>query len=193
MPIITEETAYNGAQERIQRLGLQELVDNVRAIITGFSLRVKEERDANGGAAVRKLLDSRFLEAGGWTKAQTGDVDWVKCHVVNGTRVCVAVEVQFSARSDLLVIDVIHLRKALVGGAIDLGVLVVPSDRLSVFLTDRGPSIADAKRHVHEARAEDLPLLLIALEHDGPGAALAKQKKRRSPGPRRHPQQGPGR
>jgi hypothetical protein len=38
--------------------------------------------------------------------------------------------------------------------------------------------MADAKRHVREARADDLPLLLIAVEHDGPGPALAKQAKR---------------
>jgi hypothetical protein len=88
------------------------------------------------------------------------------------------IEVQFSARSDLLIIDIVHLREALTQGKIDVGVVVVPSDRLSYFLTDRGPSISDAKRHVHEARAEDFPLLLIALEHDGPGPPLAKQKKR---------------
>jgi hypothetical protein len=40
------------------------------------------------------------------------------------------VEIQFSARSDLVVIDLIHLRKAIVQGKIDIGVLVVPSDRL---------------------------------------------------------------
>ena len=139
---------------------------------------MEERRDANGGAAVRRLIDEQFVLAGGWTKRQTGDVDWTKCHVVNGTRVCLGVEVQFSARSDLVVIDVIHLRRALTEGAIDVAVLVVASDRLGYFLTDRGPRMADAKRHVREARADDLPLLLIALEHDGPGAPLAKQAKR---------------
>ncbi|HYS18813.1 MAG TPA: hypothetical protein VET45_17965 [Candidatus Binatia bacterium] len=87
-------------------------------------------------------------------------------------------EIQFSARSDLLVIDLIHLRKAVVEGKIDVAVLVVPSDKLGVFLTDRGPKMADAKRHVVAARADDLPLLVIALEHDGSGPALAKQAKR---------------
>lgn len=38
--------------------------------------------------------------------------------------------------------------------------------------------MSDAKRHMREARAEDLPLVLIALEHDGPGPALKKQAKR---------------
>ncbi|MBI2160365.1 MAG: hypothetical protein HYU25_08330 [Candidatus Rokubacteria bacterium] len=78
-------------------------------------------------------------------------------------------------------IDLIHLRRAVTDGKIDVAVLVVPSDRLGVFLTDRGPKMADAKRHVREARADDLPLLLIALEHDGAGPALAKQPKRERP------------
>jgi len=176
VPRIVEEQQYDGTDGRIARLGLGPLLDELRGILTGFSLLVREERDANGGAAVRKLLDSRFPSS--WAKIQTGDVDWTKCHTVNGTRVCVGVEIQMSARSDLLVIDIIHLRKALERGLIDVGVLVVPSDRLGVYLTDRGPRMSDAKRHVREARAEDLPLLLIALEHDGPGESLAKQRKR---------------
>lgn len=185
MPTIVEEKVYDGALERITRLGLHALVNEVRSICTSFRLLVKEQRDANGGAAVRRVIDAGFGQATGWTKSQTGDVDWVKCHVVNGTRVCLGVEVQFSARSDLLVIDVIHLRKALVRGSIDVGILLVPSDRLSVFLTDRGPSVSDAKRHITEARADDLPLLLIALEHDGPGPSLAKQVKRWRKTPKR--------
>jgi hypothetical protein len=178
MPKIVEEKAYDGAEERVKRLGLGPLLNELRSIVTGFALRVKEERDANGGAAVRKLIDARFQQAKQWAKKQTGDVDWTKCQIVNGTRVCVGVEIQFSARSDLIVIDLIHLRKALVNGHIDLAVLVVPSDKLGVFLTDRGPKISDAKRHIIEAKVEDMPFLVIALEHDGPGPSLAKQFKR---------------
>jgi hypothetical protein len=183
MPKISEEISYDGAKERVERLGLGPLLDEVRSTITRFTLRVKEQKDANGGAAVRKLLDQRFERARGWTKRQTGDIDWIKCGTVNGTRVCIGVEVQFSARSDLLAIDIHHLRKAIIGGGIDVGILVVPNDHLAVFLTDRGPRISDAKRHVEEARAQDLPLILIALRHDGPGPALAKQAKRRSKDP----------
>jgi hypothetical protein len=181
MPKIVEEKQYNGAEERVKRLGLEPLLNEVRLVVTAFALRVKEERDANGGAAVRKLIDARFEGAKGWLKKQTGDVDWTKCQIVNGTGVCIGVEVQFSARSDLIVIDLIHLRKAVVNGHIDVGVLVVPSDRLAVFMTDRGPKMADAKRHVLESKSEDLPLILIAIEHDGPGPPLAKQFKKRGP------------
>lgn len=163
--------------EKIERLGLHGLLDELHRLLTGFELRVLEEKDKNGGAAVRVMIDEAFERAGGWTITKSGDVDWVKCHRANGTRVCVGVEVQFSARSDLIVMDIIHLRKAITKGSIDVGILVVPSDRLSRFLTDRAPCMSDAERHVTEAGAESLPLLLIALEHDGPGPTLAKRKK----------------
>jgi len=178
MPKIDEEIHYDGVTKKVARLGLGGLLDEIRAIVTGFELRVAEQRDANGGAAVRKMLDRRFENAKGWTFKKTGDVDWTKCHVVNGTSLCVGVEIQFSARSDLLVIDLIHLRKAIDDGRIDLAVLVVPTDRLAYFLTDRGPKMSDAQRHVEAARVEDLPIALIALEHDGAGPRLPKQAKR---------------
>jgi hypothetical protein len=47
-----------------------------------------------------------------------------------------------------------------------------------VFLTDRTPCLSDAKKHVHAARAEDLPILIMPFEHDGPGPALPKRKTR---------------
>ncbi len=176
MPKITEEHFYDGARERIARLGLEPLLEELRTALRSFRLLVKEERDANGGAALRRLIDEQFGQS--WTKAQSGEIDWTKCHTVNGTRVCVGVEIQVSARSDLLVIDIIHLRKALVSGHIDVGVIVVPSDKLGVYLTDRVPKMSDAKRHVDAARADDLPLILVAIEHDGQGPPLAKQPKR---------------
>jgi len=82
MAKIVEEYAYNGAKERIARLGLTPVLEELRAIL---------------------------------------------------------------------------IRGALERGEIDVGVLVVPSDGLGVFLTDRGPRMADAKKHVRAARADDLP------------------------------------
>jgi hypothetical protein len=178
MPKIVEEAAYDGVMQKTERLGLAPLIDELRNVLSGFQLLVKEAQDSNGGAAVRRLIDERFDKVGGWVKKQTGDVDWTKCHIVNGTRVCVGVEVQVSARSDLIVMDIVHLRRAIEVGMIDVGILVVPSDKLSNFLTDRAPCMSDAKRHVGHAKAEDLPLILMAMEHDGAGPALAKQKKR---------------
>jgi len=177
MPTISERKDYNGVLARIERLGLHNLLAEVERIITDFDLRVREEKDTNGGAALRKLIDARFAAALDWKITKSGDVDWIKCIAINGTRVCMGVEIQFSARSDLLVMDICHLRDALTDGAIDVGILVVPDDTLAKYLTDRGPRFSDAIRHVRAARAEDFPLLILGVRHDGPGEALAKQFK----------------
>lgn len=66
MPRIVKELAYDGAQERITRLGLGSLLEEVRTILTGCDLRVKEEKDANGGAALRKMIDARFEQMSDW-------------------------------------------------------------------------------------------------------------------------------
>lgn len=133
MPKIVEEVYYNGARDRTERLGLGPLVDEIKTAVQGLPLLVKEQKDANGGAAVRKLIDERFNAVGGWSKKTAGDIDWVKCHRINGTSVCVGVEVQVSARSDLLVMDMIHLTAAFRDGRLDIGVIIVPSDKLAAF------------------------------------------------------------
>lgn len=175
MPRIAQTQFYNGFNGRIERLGLRPLWAELERVLTDFSLLVREERDTNGGAAVRVLLDEAFRQIGGWTNRQTGDVDWIKCLAVNGTSVCMGVEVQFSSRSDMLIIDVDHLRQQITEGKIDVGVIVVPSDRLATFLTDRAPYFAAAVRAVERSRAHDLPLAVLGLEHDGPGPALPKR------------------
>ena len=178
MPKIVEEVYYDGARERIGRLGLTPLVDEVRSVLKGFELLVKEHKDSNGGAAVRKLIDGQFDSLGGWTKKVSGEMDWIKCKIVNGTSVCIGVEVQVSARSDLLVMDMIHLNAAFREGRIDVGLVIVPSDKLSKYLTDRAPCMSDAKKHAKAARLEDSSLVLFGIEHDGAGPPLAKQAKR---------------
>lgn len=178
MPKIVEEVFYNGARERIERLGLTPLIDEIRSALEGFQLLVREQKDTNGGAAVRKLIDSQFDRLGGWTKKVSGDMDWIKCKVVNGTSVCIGVEVQVSARSDLLVMDMIHLNAAFREGRIDVGLVIVPSDKLSKYLTDRAPCMSDAKKHAKAARLEDSSLVLLGIEHDGAGPSLAKQAKK---------------
>lgn len=179
MPRITERAPFDGAMERIARLGLQSLWEELEEILTGFDLRVTEARHANGGAEIRSILDDRFRQAGGWTNRGAGGVDWTKCHAINGARVCLGVEIQLSARSDLLIVDVAHLRDDLAAGRIDAGIIVVPSNRLAVFLTDRVARFSDAVRAVERARAQDLPLAVLGLEHDGPGPPLAKRRTNR--------------
>ncbi len=177
MPRIVDERPYGGIHEKVARLGLGPLISEIRSIVTGFTLSIDERIDANGAAAMRKMIDASFKAAGGWTQTVSGAADWMKNKVVNGTTLCVQVEVQVSARSDLLIRDVIHLRDSLEQGSIDVGVVIVPSDVLGPFLTDRTPRMRDAIRTIKDARAENLPLLVIAIEHDGQGPALPKQKK----------------
>jgi len=178
MPRISGTAQFDGATERIARLGLQPLWQELEEILTGFELLVEESRDANGGAAIRKFLDKRFREVRGWTNKSSGGVDWTKCRTVDGVSLCLGVEIQFSARSDLLIVDVGHLRDDLIAGLIDVGIVVAPSNDLAVYLTDRVARFSDAVRAVERARAQDLPLMVVGLEHDGPGPALAKQKTR---------------
>jgi hypothetical protein len=178
LPTISQQQAYNGALERVIRLGLSPLVSELQQVLTGFDLRLEERRDANGGAAVRSILDERFNGAGGWSQRTSGGVDWTKCSTHNGARVCVGAEIQFSGRSDMLIVDVTHLRDSIVGGEIDVGIIVVPADTTAPFLTDRVARFADATSAVERARAEDLPLLVYGLAHDGPGSALAKRRTR---------------
>lgn len=172
--------AYDGAENKTRRLGLQPLVDEVKDLVESTLILVEERRrqgstSFNGAAAVRELLDNAFRKAGTWESKQSGDVDWSKCKVVNGTRVCIGVEIQISARSELLYKDVLHLKSRIVGGDIDLGIIVVPSDHLQSFLPDRTPSVSYAKKVIAEQDADRLPIILIEMEHDGPGPPLLKK------------------
>lgn len=179
MPTIQLRQDYDGANERIQRLGLEPLWDELVEVLTGFQLLIEEQRHANGAKAVRHMLDDRFRAAGGWATLKSGGIDWSKCLVVNGTRVCLGVELQVSGRSDLAIVDVAHLRDALILGAIDVGVIVTPTPVLAPYLTDRVASYRDATRAVTRARAEDHPLIVLGIEHDGSGPALAKARTNR--------------
>jgi hypothetical protein len=178
MPKITDRASFDGAMERIARLGLEPLWAELEEIITGFDLFIEERRDANGAAEIRSILDARFRQFEEWSNKASGGVDWTKCKTVNGTRICLGIEVQFSGRSDLLIVDVAHLRDELTAGRIDAGIIIVPSDRLAVFLTDRVARFSDAVKAVQRARAEDHPLVVLGLEHDGPGLALKKRQTR---------------
>jgi hypothetical protein len=170
---------YDGAEKKTRRLGLQPLVDEVASLVESTEIRVLEQAEANGAAAIRELLDASFAADGTWQSKKSGDVDWSKCKVVNGTRVCVGVEIQVSARSELLYKDILHLKNRITGGDIDLGIIVVPSDRLHGFLPDRTPSRSYAEKVIREQDADRLPIVLIEIEHDGPGKALPKKTTNR--------------
>jgi hypothetical protein len=181
---------YDGAIYKMKRLGLQPLIEELQHLICSTEIRVLEKKregsiSANGAAALRKLIDQGFQGVPGWEEGRSGDVDWIKCKIVNGTRVCIGVEVQVSARDELLYKDILHLRTRIVEGNIDLGVIVVPSARLQSFLPDRTPTISYARQVVKETDADRLPIILIEIEHDGPGPPLGKMETNTSKGRQR--------
>lgn len=129
------------------RLGLSHLFLELQQIIFETDIRLLPKKDANGAAFIRQRLDERFAQAGEWEKTASGGVDWIKRIRYNITVVArLGVEIQVSARSDLLIRDIVHLRNSLQEGHIDIGVIVVPNDYMPIFLPDRTPSYRDAIR-----------------------------------------------
>ena len=170
MPIITDRRDYNGFKLIVERHGLGGLVEEVLGTLD-FPLFVKEERHANGTRDLREQIDRRFAELGGWTKVASGGIDWTKS---NEQGAQVGVEVQVSSRSDLVAVDVMHLQSSLATGVIDAGLIIVPDDTLSRFLTDRTPNLRTAVKYV-EQWASDRPVSIVAFRHHGPGEALPKK------------------
>ena len=178
MPRITDERSYGSAKEKIARLGLTPLYQELVDIIEGFPLLVAEVKDGNSAKEVRVAFDKAFNEKGDWKGIKSGGIDWSKCLKINGAQVCLGVEVQFSGRSDSgIIMDLIHLRGAIIRGLIDVGVLIVADNMLGYYLTDRTPRLRDAERHIIEGY-QVFPLLVIAVSHDGPWQALPKQHKK---------------
>lgn len=185
MPRITEEVPYDGVLQKIERLGLTSLVQEVRNALEGFTLLIEEGKNVNGAAAIREMVDDAFRninhlpanvpDGERWKMTKTGAVDWTKCHRVDGTRVCVGVEVQVSGRSAMLAVDIIHLRDAVATGNLDVCIIIVPDDELARHITDRAPTLTEAKHHVNKSRSEDLPILILAFRHDGVGPRLVKK------------------
>ncbi len=149
---ITDIRYYGGARDKIARLGLAHLFLEVQQIILDTKVFLLEQKDANSGAVVREALDKGFVDAKDWHPRKTGGIDWTKRLRYNETVLSrIGVEVQVSARSDLVVRDLVHLRNKLQESEIDIAVIIVPSDRMEVYLPDRYPRFGEAVKYVeHE-------------------------------------------
>jgi hypothetical protein len=169
LPRITGHEDFDGFEEKLARLGLRDLYDQAESTLN-FPLLVAPQRFANGTQGIRQDIDQRFATIPGWVNVRSGGVDWTAS---NSAGASLAVEVQVSGRSDLLAIDVLHLRDEMRMGRVDVGVIIVPDDRLSRYLTDRTPNFRTALRHVSNNAAE-LPIRVLAFSHDGEGPALPK-------------------
>lgn len=182
---ITSLRYYGGSREKVCRLGLADLFLELQQIILDTHVEIEEVIHGNGAAVVREALDAQFLAASDWIKTVSGGVDWVKRIRYNQTFMArLGVEVQVSARSDLLIRDIVHLRNSLQESEIDVGVIVVPSDRFQTFLPDRTPSLRDAVRYIEDEfkEATTFPIVVMAVEHDAVGAALPKKTTNRGKG-----------
>ena len=178
---ITKIRFYDGARDKVCRLGLADLFLEVQELIFSTVISLEEKVEANGAAAIREALDKSFGKADGWKQTKAGGVDWAKQLRINTTFIAkLGVEIQVSARSDLLIRDIVHLRNSLQEGSIDVGVIVVPDDRMQRFLPDRTPAFRDAIRYIEKEfkEATTFPIVIIAVEHDNPGRALAKKKRK---------------
>ena len=95
MPTIVDLKAYDGFERRVARLGLSFLVDEIKALVTGFELLISETRKHDNGAAViREILDARFAATAGWRIIKSWGIDWTKCVRHNGAEACIGVELQ---------------------------------------------------------------------------------------------------
>lgn len=69
---ITAIRYYDGARDKVSRLGLSILFLELQSAILDTELLIDESRDANSGAVVREHLDSALAGLGGWQKKATG-------------------------------------------------------------------------------------------------------------------------
>jgi hypothetical protein len=163
---------FDGAEAKLRRLELGSLLEEALRGIQSITLYLVEAESAKDVTELQEQLDGLFKDDR--TPAKVGDTGWVRCKSINGTHVCLGVEIQVSGRREMLYKDVLHLRRRIECGDIDLGVIVVPSDQLQRFLPDRTPSSSYAVKVIKEQDADRLPIILIEIEHDGPGPALIK-------------------
>lgn len=170
---------YGGSREKVCRLGLAQLFLELQDIIFSAEVKVLNEKQANSAGCVREIIDARFIAYQEWKHSASGGIDWVKRFRYNDTILSrLGVEVQVSGRSDLLARDIVHIRNSLHDSHIDVGVIVVPSDALEFFLTDRVANFSYAVRYVEQElrEAQSYPIILIGVEHDGfSGEALPKK------------------
>lgn len=179
---VTQERFYDGAEDKIKRLGLSNLFLEVKDILEKTPIFLLEQKESNGAKPIREAIDANFEKRGGWVKKVTGGVDWIKeAHYNDSIVVKLGAEIQVSARSDLVVRDIVHLRNSLQSGEIDVGVIVVPDKHLPTFTGSRSPTLRETIKYIEEEFKEAMtfPIAVIAVEHDGPGPALKKQERKR--------------
>jgi hypothetical protein len=67
MTKIVKEEYFDGSKEKIERLGLWPLINEIKSAISSFRLEIRKEIHANGSASLRELLDKALRDVGDWT------------------------------------------------------------------------------------------------------------------------------
>lgn len=171
MPRLKDVRAFDGAENKIKRLGLGHVWNEVRAVLTGFHLEVEARFPANDAAVLVEVLNRRFAMTEGWARRKVGGRLWVKALVVDGAQICVGVRLQVSGRRDvsgpdLMIVEVTTLAQVMISGSVDVAILVVPSDELSAYLGRRSPKFSDAMRAAERSSFTDLPFMVVGLQPD---------------------------
>jgi hypothetical protein len=166
MPELIERAFFGGAKEKVNRLGLEYIWNELESVLTDFEVQRENRNNATDRLSLRKLLDERFRSLVAWEFKRRGY--WIGCHKIDGIRAYLGVRMQFfvTPESDRLLVDLHYLCNGIIEGQVDVGVLVVPSN--NSFPNRRVARYSDAVKAVERARACDLPLAVLALEHDGP-------------------------
>jgi hypothetical protein len=178
---ITQVRFYHGARERVCRLGLADPLLELEDILLSTDVRLGEKMNVSNAATLRRLIDGALEAHSGWERTSVAGVDWIKKRLYAQSFLSrLGVELQVSARSARSTADIANLRREIITGLIDVGVVVVPDDRLQGFLPDKTPTFSDAVTYIDEQFREAMKcsFVVIAVEHDGPSEAPLKQRRK---------------
>lgn len=175
---ISQTKFYAGSRDKLCRLGLAQPFIELQQMIFDTKIQLLRKRQAASTDQISELGER--LTPGSWRRNDSSRNSWIGQFRYNEEFLArLGVEIQVSSRSDLLIRDIVHLRNSLQEGIIDIGVIVVPTDEMQIFLPDRTPSYRDAIRYIEKEfkEATTFPIIIIGIEHDGlSDKALPKKK-----------------
>jgi hypothetical protein len=182
---ITQQLAYDGLERRIQRLHLVPVVEEVRQLLKNLRVVLDEWPNSNSDGMLRELITSEFRKGVGWFKQAGRRADWWKSVKIGDARACIGATIRVSGRSDLIVADLHRLCCVIRAGRVDAGVVIVPSDRLASFLRGGRPKLSETLTAIEYSDSHGIPLLVVAVEHDGTGPPLRRNAMSRGTGSER--------
>ncbi len=185
---------FNGTARKVYRLGLRGVLEELRRLVGRFGPLNTGMIYPDPGKTIQESVQTRLSRAG-WTRHRVGRGYWKKSLTIDGVEVSLGTRVQLNRRNglnarDAMTVEVVGLANKITSGAIDVGALVVAGDRLAMRLGRRVPSFSDAVEAVERCGMTDLPLVVIGVEADRPGAGMVngtRQRNRRHIAPPRMP------